>query len=368
MKTANLLILPGDGIGHEIAASAAAVIAWFNAHREDSISVSEDAIGGAAYELYGTPLADSTLVKARASDCVLLGAVGGPQYAGLDYALRPEAGLLGIRSGMGLFANLRPVFCFDELVDASTLRPEVVRGIDLVFVRELSSGVYFGEPRGIERLPDGSRRGINTHSYTTAEIRRVSRVAFELARQRASRVMSLEKSNVMEAGLLWREEVQALRDADYADVELSHMLADNAAMQLVKNPRQFDVILTDNLFGDILSDEAAMLTGSLGMLPSASLGVENAGGRRAALYEPIHGSAPDIAGKDLANPLAMLLSLVMALRLSLGREQDAASLEAAIRSVLAAGHRTRDLPGGHGRQTGTRGMTELVIAALDAAS
>ncbi|MDB5670299.1 MAG: leuB [Alphaproteobacteria bacterium] len=367
MKTANLLVLPGDGIGQEIAASAISVIAWFNDHRHDSISVSEDAIGGAAYDLHGTPLAEATLAKALASDCVLLGAVGGPQYARLDYASRPEAGLLGIRAGMGLFANLRPVFCFDELVEASTLRPEVVRGIDLVFVRELSSGVYFGEPRGIETLPDGSRRGVNTHAYTTAEIKRVSRVAFELARQRNSRIVSLEKSNVMEAGLLWREEVQALRDADYTDVELSHMLADNAAMQLVKNPRQFDVILTDNLFGDILSDEAAMLTGSLGMLPSASLGAEKDGGGRAALYEPIHGSAPDIAGKDLANPLAMLLSLAMALRLSLGREQDAASLEGAIRSVLAAGHRTGDLPAAHGRQVGTRGMTELVIAALDSA-
>lgn len=340
------------------------MIEWFNANRDAQIVIHDDAIGGAAYERYGVPLADSTLDLAMTSDCVLLGAVGGPQYADVAYHLRPEAGLLGIRNGMGLFANLRPVFCFDELVESSTLRPDVVRGIDMVFVRELASGVYFGEPRGIEDLPAGGRRGINTHSYTTFEIERVARVAFDLARQRGGKVVSLDKANVMEAGLLWREDVQALRDAEFADVELSHMLADNAAMQLVKDPRQFDVLLTDNLFGDILSDEAAMLTGSLGMLPSGSLGELRSDGSRPALYEPIHGSAPDIAGSDLANPLATLLSLAMAFRLSLTRPGDAESLEAAIRAVLAAGHRTRDLPPAHGRTVGTTEMTELVIAAL----
>jgi 3-isopropylmalate dehydrogenase len=360
-----ILLLPGDGIGPEVIRAAAAVIGWLNQQGHEPIEVAEDVIGGAAYDRYGTPLADSTLKQAQSSDCVMLGAVGGPQYAGLAYHLRPEAGLLGIRSGMGLFANLRPVFCFDELVEASTLKPEVVRGIDLLFVRELASGVYFGEPRGIEALPNGGRRGINTHSYTSAEIERVARVAFELARQRSNRLVSLDKANVMEAGLLWREEVQALHDAEYGDVDLSHMLADNAAMQLVKNPRQFDVLLTDNLFGDILSDEAAMLTGSLGMLPSASLGAIGPGGNRQALYEPIHGSAPDIAGRDIANPLATLLSLAMALRISLGRANDAAALEGAIRKVLAAGHRTSDLPAAHGKMVGTREMTDLVLTALD---
>jgi len=362
--TQRILLLPGDGIGPEVIGATASVIAWFNTQGGERIETSEDAIGGAAYDRYGVPLADDTLADAKASDCVILGAVGGPRYAGLAYHLRPEAGLLGIRSGMGLFANLRPVFCFDELVEASTLKPDVVRGIDLLFVRELASGVYFGSPRGIEDLPGGGRRGINTHSYTSDEIERVSRVAFELARQRSNRVVSLDKANVMEAGLLWREDVQALHDADYADVELSHMLADNAAMQLVKNPRQFDVLLTDNLFGDILSDEAAMLTGSLGMLPSASLGGVGPNGGRLALYEPIHGSAPDIAGQDLANPLATLLSLAMAFRISLNRAQDADRLERAIRAVLAAGHRTRDLPAAHGRIVGTREMTDLVLQAL----
>lgn len=365
MTSRTLLAVPGDGIGPEVTASAIAIVGWFNAHREQQIVASEDAIGGAAYDRYGIPLHEETLAQARESDIVLLGAVGGPQYSGLPYDLRPEAGLLSIRSGMGLYANIRPVLCFDELVKASTLKPEILRGTDMVFVRELASGVYFGSPRGIQDLPEGGRRGINTHSYTTAEIQRVSRIAFKLASQRSSRVTSLDKANVMEAGLLWREEVQALRDAEFETIALTHMLADNAAMQLVRNPTQFDVILTDNLFGDILSDEAAMLTGSLGMLPSASLGCARDGKGRAALYEPIHGSAPDIAGRDIANPLAMLLSLAMALRISLDRSGDADQLEGAIRAVLRAGHRTRDLPPSSGRVVGTKDMTALVIAELD---
>lgn len=367
MAHEKILLLPGDGIGWEVMASARAIIDWFNAHRPCRLEMEEDDIGGAAYERYGVPLADDTLQRARDSAFVLLGAVGAPKYADIPYHLRPEAGLLGLRSGMSLYANLRPVFCFDELVHASTLKPEVIAGIDLVFVRELLSGVYFGQPRGIRTLPDGSREGVNTHYYSSGQIEQVARVAFELARTRASRVVSLDKANVMEAGLLWREEVQRLHDAEYPDLELSHMLADNAAMQLVKRPAQFDVILTDNLFGDILSDEAAMLTGSLGMLPSASLGPVRADGRRMALYEPIHGSAPDIAGRDLANPSAMLLSLAMAFRYSLDRPGDADMLEGAIRSVFAQGYRTAEMAGAGNEPVGTRRMTDLVLSALEAA-
>lgn len=364
-RTDRVLMLPGDGIGVEVIASARAIITWFNGHGTDQIEMCDDALGGAAYDRYGVPLADTTLEVARTCSFVMLGAVGSPRYAGLDYHLRPEAGLLGLRAGMQLYANLRPVFCFDELIEASTLKPEVVAGLDLLFVRELASGVYFGQPRGIETLPDGSRRGVNTHSYTSGEIERVARVAFDMARDRAGRVVSLDKANVMEAGLLWREEVQKLRDRDYPDIELSHMLADNAAMQLVKHPAQFDVILTDNLFGDILSDEAAMLTGSLGMLPSASLGPVRADGTPLALYEPIHGSAPDIAGRDLANPSATLLSLAMAFRLSVGRVDDAARLERAVRSVFAKGYRTSEMTRDGHEVVGTRQMTELVIAELE---
>lgn len=367
MRSDKVLMLPGDGIGVEVIDSARAVISWFNEHCADQIEMCDDALGGAAYDRYGVPLADTTLEVARTCSFVMLGAVGSPQYAGLDYHLRPEAGLLGLRAGMELYANLRPVFCFDELIEASTLKPDVVAGLDMMFVRELASGVYFGQPRGIETLPDGSRRGVNTHCYTSGEIDRVARVAFDLARDRAGRVVSLDKANVMEAGLLWREEVQKLRDRDYTDVELSHMLADNAAMQLVKHPAQFDVILTDNLFGDILSDEAAMLTGSLGMLPSASLGPVRPDGTPFALYEPIHGSAPDIAGSDLANPSATLLSLAMALRHSAGRADDAARLERAVRCVFANGYRTSEMTRDEHQVVGTRQMTELVLAALEGA-
>jgi 3-isopropylmalate dehydrogenase len=286
-----------------------------------------DDLGGAAYDRYGAPLHDATLAKAIDCGCVLFGAVGGPQYANLPYDKRPEAGLLRLRKEMKLFANLRPAVCFDPLVDASTLKPDVVKGLDILIVRELTGGVYFGSPRGISDLGNGMRRGLNTHVYSTPEIHQVARTAFEFARKRSGRVTSVDKSNVMEAGLLWREEVQKLRDTEYADVTLNHMYADNCAMQLVRNPRQFDIILTDNLFGDILSDEAAMLTGSLGMLPSASLGAADATGRRLALYEPIHGSAPDIAGKSVANPAAALLSFAMGLRYLFSLDDEARLLE-----------------------------------------
>lgn len=340
----DILMLPGDGIGPEVMSEVKKVMSWFESNSDLSFNLSVDDIGGAAYDRYGSPLADHTLEKAQGVDCVLLGAVGGPKWDGkVDYDKRPEAGLLKIRKEMDLYANLRPAIVFDALVDASTLKPEVIQGLDIMIVRELTSGVYFGEPRGIEDLGNGERRGFNTQTYTTSEIRRVSAVAFELARKRDGRVTSCEKANVMESGVLWREEVSKLHLEAYSDVKLSHMYADNCAMQLCRNPKQFDVIVTDNLFGDILSDEASMLTGSLGMLPSASLGAEDENGRRKALYEPVHGSAPDIAGEGKANPLATILSFSMALRYSLGCSDEADMLEQAVQNVLDDGVRTADI-------------------------
>ncbi|OYU16259.1 MAG: 3-isopropylmalate dehydrogenase [Alphaproteobacteria bacterium PA4] len=338
--TKTLLLLPGDGIGPEVTAVARRVAGRLIAQGLD-LAISEARFGGAAIDVDGVPLTAETLAAARASDAVLMGAVGGPQWAGQPYDKRPEAGLLALRAGMNVYANLRPARCFAALADASSLKRIHVEGLDILFVRELTGGVYFGEPRGVETLADGQRRGVNTHVYTTSEIQRVARIAFELARTRKGEVVSAEKGNVMEAGLMWREDVQALRDAEYPDIRLSHMLADNMAMQLVKNPKQFDVILTDNLFGDILSDEAAMLTGSLGMLPSAAIGIAGTPG----LYEPIHGSAPDIAGRGVANPCAAILSLAMALRYSLGAPALADRVEAAVDAALNDGARTADLGG-----------------------
>ena len=351
-----LLLLPGDGIGPEVTAESRRIVEWLNASAGASIAVSEARFGGAAIDTDGVPLTAETLAEAKASDAVLMGAVGGPQWAGQPYDKRPEAGLLALRSGMQVFANLRPARCFAALADASSLKREHVEGLDILFVRELTGGVYFGEPRGIADIGNGERRGVNTQVYTSGEIRRVARVAFDLAKGRSGRVCSAEKSNVMESGLLWREEVQALRDAEYPHIQLSHMLADNTAMQLVKNPRQFDIILTDNLFGDLLSDEAAMLTGSLGMLPSAAIGAPGMPG----LYEPIHGSAPDIAGQGVANPCASILSLAMALRHSLDSPQTANRVEAAVEAALDAGARTRDLGG----VLTTRQMGDAVLACL----
>lgn len=350
--TKKLLLLPGDGIGPEVIVEARRALDALDL----DIAVSEALFGGACIDACGLPISDETVARAKASDAVLMGAVGGPKWAGQTYDKRPEAGLLRLRFEMGVFANLRPARCFAALADASTLKREYIEGLDILFVRELVGGVYFGTPRGIETLADGERRGVNTQVYTSGEIRRVARTAFELARLRSNRVCSAEKSNVMETGVLWREEVTALHAAEYADVELSHMLADNTAMQLVKNPRQFDVILTDNLFGDILSDEAAMLTGSLGMLPSAAIGEAGKPG----LYEPIHGSAPDITGQGVANPCAAILSLAMALRYSFGESAAADRLENAVDKALAGGARTRDLGG----MLGTRGMGDAILAAL----
>ena len=367
----SLLILPGDGIGPEVMAEVVKVIDWFGKHRGIAFTVEHDLVGGSAYDAHGVPLADATMARAQAADAVLLGAVGGPSYDTLDFSLKPERGLLRLRKEMDLFANLRPAQCFDALADFSSLKREVVAGLDILIVRELTSGVYFGEPRGIsaDTTPgnEGGRVGINTQRYTSGEIRRVARSAFELARRRQSRVCSMEKANVMESGILWREEVQWVHDHEYPDVALSHMYADNGAMQLVRSPRQFDVILTDNLFGDILSDAAAMLTGSLGMLPSASLGAPMANGRPKALYEPVHGSAPDIAGQGKANPIACILSFAMALRYSFDQSAAADALEAAVQRVLDAGVRTADLMGPEGGQpVSTSEMGDRIIAALAA--
>ena len=364
-----LLMLPGDGIGPEVMGEVRRVVDWMDKRRAVSFDVEERLVGGAAIDAEGAPVSDATMEKALAADAVLLGAVGGPKWDEVPFELKPERGLLRLRKDLELFANLRPALCFDALVEASTLKAEVVSGLDIVIVRELTGGVYFGEPRGIETLPDGTRRGINTQVYTTPEIHRVARVAFELARKRNNRVCSVEKCNVMESGVLWREEVTRLHADEFPDVELSHMLADNCAMQLVRAPKQFDVIVTDNLFGDMLSDAAAMATGSLGMLPSASLGATDATGRIPALYEPVHGSAPDIAGQGKANPLATLLSFAMMLRYSFDLGEDADLIEQAVQDVLADGNRTGDIaaPGAaQGAATvSTEQMGGALLAALD---
>ena len=360
-----LLVLAGDGVGPEVMREVRRVIDWMDRRRRVSFTVTEDLVGGASIDHRGTPITPETVEMARAADAVLFGSVGGPRWDKLGFHMRPEISILTLRRELGLFANLRPAVVLDPLVDASTLKPEVVRGLDLMIVRESTGGIYFGEPRGVETLPDGQQRGFNTEVYTTHEIERVARVAFELARKRKGQVTSVEKANVMESGLLWRQVVTALHEREFQDVALSHMYADNCAMQLVRNPRQFDVIVTTNLFGDLLSDLASMLTGSLGMLPSATLGAPDASGRRHALYEPIHGSAPDIAGKGIANPLAQILSFAMLLRHSFDLEDDAALIERACTNVLASGLRTADVMGPGTAKVGTSVMGESVLRELD---
>jgi 3-isopropylmalate dehydrogenase len=337
-KTNTMLMLPGDGIGPEVMEEVKRVINWLEENRGIKFDITEDHVGGKAYDVYGKPLSDDALAKAKAVDAVMFGAVGGPKWVGVDYDKRPEAGLLTLRKELNLFANLRPAMCFEPLVEASSLKPELVSGLDIMILRELTGGVYFGEPRGITELSNGQRRGVNTQVYETYEIHRIAHVAFDLARKRNGLVTSSEKSNVMESGLLWREEVEVIAK-DYPDVKLEHMLADNCGMQLVRNPKQFDVIVTDNLFGDMLSDVAAMLTGSLGMLPSASLGDVGKG----ALYEPVHGSAPDIAGQGIANPIATILSFAMALRYTYEQPEEAKMIEDAVNNVLADDIRTADI-------------------------
>ena len=364
IKKRKILLLPGDGIGPEVIAEVKKIIEWFNSNKSLDFEIDQDLVGGAAYDKHGTPITDEAFYKAQESAAVILGAVGGPKWDNIDFSKKPERALLKLRKELKLFANLRPAICFKQLVDASSLKPEFVSNLDILFVRELTGGIYFGEPRGIKPIDNGERKGINTHVYTTSEIERVARVAFDLARKRNNKVTSCEKSNVMEAGQLWKEEVQAIHEKEYSDVELKHMLADNCAMQLVRNPKQFDVIVTDNLFGDMLSDEAAMLTGSLGLLPSASLGAKDKNGNMRSLYEPVHGSAPDIAGQGIANPIATILSFAMALRYSLDLDKEAEALEKAVQSVLNDGLRTKDIMSEGKKEVSTSQMGAAIISKL----
>ena len=361
-----LLVLPGDGIGPEVMREVKRVIDWLERRRNVAFEIEEDLVGGASIDARGTPLADRTVQLAKDADAVLFGAVGGPAWDQLGFDKRPEIAILGLRRELGLFANLRPAIVYDPLISASTLKPEIVRGLDMMIVRESTGGIYFGEPRGVENLPGGGKRAFNTESYSTHEIERVGRVAFDLARRRQKRVASVEKSNVMESGLLWRQTMTALGRTEYPDVVLTHVLADNCAMQMVRAPLQFDVIVTTNLFGDLLSDLAAMLTGSLGMLPSATLGAVILG-RRHALYEPIHGSAPDIAGRGTANPLAQILSFALLLRYSFDMEDIAAEIERAVVRVLGNGLRTPDIMAPGAARVGTGVMGEAVLRELDKA-
>ena len=363
--THRIVLLPGDGIGPEVMAEVRRIIDWYGEKRGLTFDVSEDLVGGSAYDKHGVPLADETMAKAQEVDALLLGAVGGPKYDDLDFSVKPERGLLRLRKEMDLFANLRPAQCFDALADFSSLKKDVIAGLDIMIVRELTSGIYFGEPRGIF-TENNERVGVNTQRYTESEIDRVARSAFELAMKRGKKLCSMEKANVMESGILWREVVTEVAK-DYPEVELSHMYADAGGMQLARWPKQFDVIVTDNLFGDLLSDVAAMLTGSLGMLPSASLGLPMANGRPKALYEPVHGSAPDIAGQGKANPIACILSFAMALRYSFDLGEEADRLEAAIETVLAQGKRTADLLGEEGvTPVSTTEMGDAILDALEA--
>jgi 3-isopropylmalate dehydrogenase len=361
-----ILILPGDGIGPEVMGEVRRVIDWFGTKRGFQASLDEDLVGGCAYDAHGAAISDAAMEKAQNADAVLLGAVGGPKWDNVAYEARPEAGLLRLRADLELFANLRPAICFPALADASSLKRELVEGLDIMIVRELTGGVYFGEPRGIEDLGNGQRRGVNTQVYETYEIERIARVAGDLAMKRGKKLASSEKRNVMESGLLWNEEVTKIITAEFPELELEHVLADNCAMQLVRNPKQYDVLVTDNLFGDILSDIAAMLTGSLGMLPSASLGApDEASGRSKALYEPVHGSAPDIAGEGKANPIASIMSFAMALRHTFDRGDDADLLENAVTAVLDKDIRTGDIMQAGMQLVGTSGMGDAILTALD---
>ncbi len=360
-----LLVLPGDGIGPEVMREVMRVIDWLDRRRSVTFDLEEGLVGGAAIDAEGTPISDATVAKAKAADAVLFGSVGGPKWDGLPFEQRPELGILRLRKELGLFANLRPAIVLDALADASSLKKELVQGLDIMIVRESTGGIYFGEPRGIETMPDGKRRGVDTEVYTEDEIARVARIAFELARKRSNKLCSVEKANVMQSGRLWRAVVSEVGRNEFPDVELTHMYADNCAMQLASRPKQFDVIVASNLFGDLLSDLAAALTGSLGMLPSATLGAPDSTGRRHALYEPVHGSAPDIAGKGIANPCAQILSFAMLLRWSFGMEEEARLVERAVERVLAGGLRTADIMQPGMARVGTTVMGEAVVRELD---
>ncbi len=369
MATRKLFLLPGDGIGPESMAEVRKIITYLNEEKGLGFETEEGLVGGSAYDAHGQAISEGDMEKALAADAVLFGAVGGPKWDSVPYEVRPEAGLLRLRKDLALFANLRPAICYPALADASSLRPEVVEGLDILIVRELTGGVYFGEPKEIIDLGNGQKRGIDTQVYETYEIERIAGVAFELARTRGNKVTSMEKRNVMKSGVLWNEVVTATHKAKYADVQLEHMLADAGGMQLVRWPKQFDVIVTDNLFGDMLSDVAAMLTGSLGMLPSASLGAPDATtGKRKALYEPVHGSAPDIAGKGIANPIAMIASFAMCLRYSFNLIEEADRLEAAIAAVLDDGIRTGDIWSEGSKKVGTVEMGDTILAKFKALS
>ncbi len=364
-KKRKILLLPGDGIGPEVVSEVKKIIDWFNKKKSLDFQTEEGLVGGASFEKHKKPITDEVFYKALESEAVILGAVGGPKWDELEFSKRPERALLKLRKELKLFANLRPAICFKQLVDSSSLKPEIVSGLDIMIVRELTGGIYFGEPRGIKPIENGERKAINTHVYTSGEIIRVAKVAFELAQKRNKKVTSCEKSNVMEAGILWREEVQKVKDAEYQNIELNHMLADNCAMQLLRNPKQFDVIVTDNLFGDILSDEAAMLTGSLGLLPSASLGAKDKNGKMRSMYEPVHGSAPDIAGTGKANPIATILSFSMALRYSLDLDKEADNLDQAVQKVLDDGLRTKDILSKGKKEVSTSQMGDAIISKLN---
>ena len=355
----NILVLPGDGIGPEIVTEAVKVLNTINEKMNLGLTLEQGLVGGSAYDAHGTPLPEETMEKARTADAILLGAVGGPKWDNLeDRELRPEKGLLGLRSGLELFGNLRPAILYPQLADASSLKPEVVSGLDILIVRELTGGIYFGKPRGIRTLENGEREGYNTYVYSESEIRRIAHVAFESAMKRNKKLCSVDKANVLEVTVLWREILEEV-GKEYPEVELSHMYVDNAAMQLVRAPKQFDVMVTGNMFGDILSDAAAMLTGSIGMLPSASLDKDNKG-----MYEPCHGSAPDIAGQGIANPLATILSAAMMLRYSLGEVAAADAIEGAVSKVLDQGLRTADIWSEGMQKVSTNEMGEAVVAAL----
>ncbi len=364
--TQNLLLLPGDGIGTEVMTEVENLIKWLERNSGAKFSIETDLVGGAAYDQHGVAITDAAMAKAEAADAIIFGAIGGPKWDGVPYEHRPEAGLLRLRKDLDLFANLRPAICYSALAEASSLKRELVEGLDILIVRELTGGTYFGEPKEIVTLENGQKRAVDTTVYTTFEIERIAAMAFELARKRGGKVHSAEKRNVMRTGVLWHEVVTATHAAKGEGIELHHILADNCAMQLIREPKQFDVIVCDNLFGDMLSDEAAMMTGSLGMLPSASLGMPDPEtGKRKAMYEPVHGSAPDIAGQGKANPIATIGSFAMALRYSLGKAKDADLIDNAIAATLERGLRTADIMQPNMREVSTSEMGAAIIEEMD---
>jgi len=369
MSSYNLLMLPGDGIGPEVVNEVERVIDWFNKNTDSKFEIEKDLVGGSAYDAHGAAISDAAMDLAHKSDAVIFGAVGGPKWDNVPFEVRPEAGLLRLRKELDLFANLRPAICYKALADASSLKRELVEGLDILILRELTGGVYFGEPKEITDLPDGQQKAVDTQIYTTSEVQRIARVAFELAKTRKGKVTSTEKRNVMISGVLWNKVVSEVHKNEYPDMELEHILADACAMQLVRKPKQFDLIVADNLFGDILSDEAAMLTGSMGMLPSASLGAVNeTTGKRNAMYEPVHGSAPDIAGQGISNPIAEIASFAMALRYSFNLTEEAQLIEDSISAALDTGIRTPDIMQDGMKKVGTQQITDAIISEMNSRS